>query len=354
MTLFKSVLRATMLLFFVSSASSQDSEWTVTTFTMNSTAIADNLLGLDHARSVRVWLPPSYAVSEKRYPVIYYLHNYGWSNGQMDEVERVHEVFQRAVTRGLVREFVFVAGDFTATPYAGTFYGNNPVVGRWFDHIENELVPEVDRRFRTLPREEARGLAGDFIGGYAALRFAMLRPGTFSSVYAMHPVGTGIGERLMRHAPDWRILNTAASIEEVQDASGATLAFLMMAQSYAPNPGKPPLYADFMVDLNTDGELIVDAERTRDLHRQFLLDHQIAERVEALQQLRGLAFDWGRYDSNPDHVYANQKFTRELDEFQIEHFAEEYRGNQWAEKWVPYGRVEDRMLPFFDRFLEFD
>ncbi|PUA27032.1 MAG: hypothetical protein B0W54_19570 [Cellvibrio sp. 79] len=40
--------------------------------------------------------------------------------------------------------------------------------------------------------------------------------------------------------------------------------------------------------------------------------------------LIGFKMDWGRYDDNPDHVYANQKFTRILDDYGISHQAEEY------------------------------
>jgi len=43
-----------------------------------------------------------------------------------------------------------------------------------------------------------------------------------------------------------------------------------------------------------------------------------------------------------------------LNDLGIEHIAEEYNGDQWSEKWVPFGRVENDMLPFFQRHLEFD
>jgi hypothetical protein len=65
-------------------------------------------------------------------------------------------------------------------------------------------------------------------------------------------------------------------------------------------------------------------------------------------------FDWGRYDDNQDHVYANQKFTRVLDEYAVEHQAEEYRGGAWDENWIEHGRVADRMIPFFARYFEFE
>ena len=62
--------------------------------------------------------------------------------------------------------------------------------------------------------------------------------------------------------------------------------------------------------------------------------------------------DWGRYDPNQDHVYANVAFSRKLEEYGITHSAEEYAGNEWNQLWVPNGRVEADLLPFFAQYLE--
>lgn len=327
--------------------------WQVDTFQLHSKVLVPNKLDINPQREIRVWLPPNYSGSKKSYPVIYYIHNYGWSSQQMQDVEGVGDTFQRALERGQSDEFIFVVGDFTATHTPGVFFGNNSVVGRWWDHIVDELVPAIDQRYRTLANPNSRGLSGDYLGGYCAIRVAMERPGIFSSVYALHPVGTDTGERLMRHAPDWQALHQAKSYTDLAKTSGATQAFLAMAQSFAPNPNKPPFYVNFMVNLEGD-ELKIDANATTSMHNNFLLSRRVGNYVDALKALRGFMFDWGRYDSNQDHVYGNQKFTRVLDEYDIPHFAEEHRGNAWSEKWIPYGRIEDRLLPFFNRYLVFE
>lgn len=71
------------------------------------------------------------------------------------------------------------------------------------------------------------------------------------------------------------------------------------------------------------------------------------------KSLRGFKLDWERNDGNPDHVYANQAFTRELDEFGIPHEAEEYSSVWGHGVWAEDGRIYAEVLPFFGRHLAF-
>lgn len=342
-----------LVLLAIPSVSAATGEWSVEQFEMSSSILSDNKLGIDPSREVVVWLPPSYHSSNKRYPVVHYLHNTGWSAQQLRDNDKLDEVFKRANLNGKIDEFIFVAGDFRSADGYGFFYANNSIVGRWLDHIVEELVPAIDKRYRTMPNANSRGVSGDFIGGHGALMLAMKHPDVFSSVYALHPVGTDRGDRLMRGVPDWRVLNSAKSIAEVRQAGGANSVFLAMAQAFTPKLDKPPLYAHLMVEVK-NRELVVNAENTRVLHKQFLLSHWVPSHASALRSLRGIGFDWGRFDDNLDHVISNQKFTRLLSEYGIEHIAEEYNGNQWSELWHEHGRVENDMLPFFQRFLIFN
>lgn len=341
------ILFAVMILLLAEPTSAQPAP-RLDVFTLSSKILQNTKIGLNPEREIRVWLPPTYHQTSKAYPVLYYIHNMGWDNTRLFSENRAGDVFDRAFANGKSREFILVAGDFT-TPGWGTFFGNNAVSGRWFDHIINELVPEIDRRYRTLAKPGSRGIAGDFLGGYAAIKMSMLKPQAFASVYALHPVGTATGEKLMRTRPDWQLMNTAKTWEEL---SGREMAFMLIAQAHAPNPDKPPFYADLMVEL-VDGQLQVNDKHTRELQQAFLLDRWVATHTDELRLLKGFMFDWGRYDDNQDHVYANQKFTRELDEYDIEHQAEEYRGGAWDKNWVEHGRVADRLIPFFARHLEF-
>jgi hypothetical protein len=316
---------------------------------LDSRALGGNLVGLDTRRRFKVYLPPGYEGGQRRYPVLYYIHNMNWSARQVFEESRLHEFVERAVERRRIGEIIVVAGDFS-TPAGVNFFGNDVVAGRWIDHIAAELVPYVDANFRTLAVPASRGLTGDFFGAYAALKSAMLRPGQFGAVYAMHPVGTGNGLQPGRWRPNWRLIHEALTWEDLRRDTYAPI-FVAMAQAYLPNASRAPFHCDFMVE-SRGGTLMPDPGNITKLYSRFLLDALLLQHAESLTRLRGLKIDWGRYDATPGHVYANQAFTRKLEEYGVPHFAEEYAGNEWNQLWVPHGRMEMDVLPFFASFLE--
>ena len=49
---------------------------------------------------------------------------------------------------------------------------------------------------------------------------------------------------------------------------------------------------------------MTDSVLTARLRDNFLLESQIPRYADNLKSLRGFKFDWGRSDSNQDHVYA--------------------------------------------------
>lgn len=64
---------------------------------------------------------------------------------------------------------------------------------------------------------------------------------------------------------------------------------------------------------------------------RFFLENIAKDEVENLRKLRGIKFDWGRYNPTFAHVQSNRELTRELDDLGIEREAEEYRGLPWDE-----------------------
>lgn len=316
--------------------------------TLISTVLSENLIGLKPERTIRVYLPASYAKGQKKYPVIYYFHSLGWSNEKFFADGKVQSVLDEAIRTGQLKDCILVAGDFTG-PGLGSFFGNAPSSGRWMDHITQELIPAIDQRFRTYKTADARAAVGDMIGAYAAIKLAMDYPGIFGSVYAMHPFGTATGETLMLSRPDWKKMNQAKSWKDLESDIYSRV-FMFMAQAYLPNPDKPPFYADLMVEQLGE-ELIVNPRHVALLQQNFLLDVRLPTRANNLRQLKGFKMDWGRYDENPDHVYANQKFTRTLDDFGVKHQAEEYSGNAWNQYWEGEERFKSEVIPFLNRHL---
>jgi pimeloyl-ACP methyl ester carboxylesterase len=318
---------------------------------IESSVLKENRVGLDLRRSLKVYLPPGYANSKTRYPVIYMLHSLNWSNERsFAPGSAAQPTFDRAIADRVIPPFIVVAPDYT-TPQVGSFFANSSTTGRWEDYTLQEVIPYIDSNYRTLARVESRAIMGDFMGGYGALLYAFRHPEVFSSVYAMHPVGTGPGLVPMASRPDWNKVYSAKSFADLA-GDPYTPVFVAMSQTFLPNPDRPPFYCDFIVDL-IDGRQELNVGNSQLLKSRFMLDKIVADNFEKVRKLRGIEFDWGRYDPNQDHVYANQAFTRRLEELGIEHFAEEYRGVPWEKYWNDEGRVYTQVLPFFARRLQF-
>jgi enterochelin esterase family protein len=65
------------------------------------------------------------------------------------------------------------------TRFGGSQYINSTATGRYEDYLVSEIVPFVDRRFRTRAESEGRALMGKSSGGYGALVQAMRHTDVF-------------------------------------------------------------------------------------------------------------------------------------------------------------------------------
>jgi len=311
--------------------------------------LSHSLIGTDPARKLAVYLPAGYEGTAQRYPVIYYLPN----PGNFDEGfyrGQVRGLLDRAAAAGEIGKVIFVAADL-ATPLGCSWYVNSPVTGNWEDFMVRELVPYIDANFRTLASRDSRGIAGDFMGGYGAIRFGMTHPEVFGSVYALHPVGTGSGIYTMYSRPDWKLLAHIQSMDQLKDSPYGVI-FTSIFQASVPDVNRPPLYIDLQAHA-VGNTVEIDSAVTERLRDNFLLETMIGKYADNLKSLRGLRFDWARNDGNHDHVYANQAFTHKLNEFGIPHEAEEYNGVWGTGNWGVDGRVYTEVLPFFERHLVF-
>jgi enterochelin esterase-like enzyme len=322
---------------------------TLITEHLASSILQENRIGLDPNRSIKVYLPPGYAGSHKSYPVVYYFHNTYWSPEKMFADGQLAKLLDRGFANRIVNGFIFVAADYS-TPTTGSIYENSPVSGRWLDFTTQELVPFIDSRFRTEHTRESRAAVGDFFGGRGALKLGMTASNVFSIVYALHPVATGTGAIPWASVQiDWQKLYRAKSFTDVGD-DGRTRLFVTIHQAFLPNLQRPPFYCDFFMEPE-NGEPKLNVENIGKMKRGFLLDETLDESAANLRALRGLAFDWGRFDTTQAHVQSNREFSRKLEDLGIEHEAEEYRGGPWDRLWTDDGRFYTRVLPFLARYF---
>lgn len=347
----KIIIFLTLLLAVVGGANAE-SKGTIVTETIQSVVLADNKIGLDPKRDVKIYLPPSYQSTSKRFPVVYFCHNMFWGPDQIIADGRLIGLLDRAMTSNASKEFIMVFANFRG-PGFGSLYENSTTSGRWLDFITQELIPVIDQKFRTLRNSGSRSVMGDFMGGRGALKLAMSYPELFGSVYAMHPVATGNGSLpWARLNINWEKISKAKTYDDLAGPD-RTGIFVAIHQAFLPNPNRPPFYCDFSVEV-VNGERTIRSENMIKAKKEFLLDETLPECADNLRKLKGIAFDWGRYDETFAHIESNRSFSTKLEDLGIRHTSEEYNGTPYDKLWTPDGRFYTRVLPFLNQHLTFE
>jgi enterochelin esterase-like enzyme len=127
-----------------------------------------------------IYLPPDYESStNKRYPVIYWLHGAGGNEaGGIAEAVILHS----AITAGLMPPTIMVI------PNGGrrSEYRDWPEQNILSETmIIKELIPHVDSHYRTQPAPFGRAIEGMSMGGNGCLKLALKYPEMFGSVLAI-------------------------------------------------------------------------------------------------------------------------------------------------------------------------
>lgn len=136
-----------------------------------------------------VSLPPDYATSGKAYPVLYVLD--GWHFPLIVALQnnsiysrRMPPVIVVNISHGPTGYMPLRARDFTPTRMDREPTSGGAAV--FLDFLEHEIIPLVDRTYRTLPGD--RGLLGHSYGGLFALYALEQRPELFQRIVAASPV----------------------------------------------------------------------------------------------------------------------------------------------------------------------
>jgi S-formylglutathione hydrolase FrmB len=130
--------------------------------------------------NICVALPADYAASAPtRYPTLYFLHGLFESERSWSERGGL-QVLEDLLRQGEIGKFLVVLLDGGKTFYVNSLDGHE----RYEDFFVQELVPAIDRKYRTIPHPAARGISGTSMGGYGALHLAMSHPDAFGSASA--------------------------------------------------------------------------------------------------------------------------------------------------------------------------
>lgn len=95
--------------------------------------------------------------------------------------------FQKAWTSGSVPEVIAVFVQHTTPFYDDSYVLNSQNNGPYGDAITRELIPEIDKRFRTVTAPYARVLTGGSTGGWDVLALQIHYPDVFGGAWSLYP-----------------------------------------------------------------------------------------------------------------------------------------------------------------------
>ncbi len=344
----------------------------------SSKILKSNPLGDPHVRKLGVWLPPGYDhAGKKRYPVLYDLVGFtgsGIAHANWKPFgDNLPERAARLIHAKKMGPVILVMPDcFTAL--GGNQYVNSSAIGNYADYLTREIIPFVDREFRTLASRDHRGCFGKSSGGYGSIIHAMKYPqywgavadhsgdAYFDFVY-WHDWPNTLNELAKYRVPkrkagrqnvvrnkklesgldDGRIKRFLQHVwkkEKLSGKEGLAIMNLCMAATYDPDPRAPN---GFRIPFNAEtGEVI--QERWRNWRRHDPINLVSKYRAN-LKSLRGIYIDCGWRDQFHIH-FGSRLLSQRLADAGIKHRYEEFDDD--------HSDIDYRMdvsLPFLYRAL---
>lgn len=151
---------------------------------------------LPSVRDATVFLPPSYAKSRRRYPVVYMQDGnnlFDPATAFLGRPWRLEERLDELWRSGAAEEFIVVGLHNTIdrheeyTPSRDPIEGQGGLATGYLRFVTETVKPLVDRRFRTLRGAAHTGIGGSSLGGLLALYAGFSRPDAFGRVAAFSP-----------------------------------------------------------------------------------------------------------------------------------------------------------------------
>lgn len=130
---------------------------------------------VDRTMKYNIVLPPDYATSDERYPVLYLLHGVGQNYTSWS---RMGVPFYAE----LIGDLIVVMPDGGNSWYVNWAESADGQKNAWEDHIIQDVVGHVDANYRTLARREGRAIAGLSMGGFGALALGLKHSPMFISI----------------------------------------------------------------------------------------------------------------------------------------------------------------------------
>ncbi|HEX3558305.1 MAG TPA: alpha/beta hydrolase family protein [Pyrinomonadaceae bacterium] len=220
-----------------------------------------------------VLLPSDYnrgSSKHRLYPVIYLLH--GLKGSANDWVS------DRAHLADYAAQYPFI---IVVPEGHDAWYTDSATVPneKYESYIVQELIPDVDRRFRTIAAREGRAVAGLSMGGYGSLKFGLKYPDLFAFAASMSGALAAPSWPPGDPTPGW----VSPSIARVYGAQGTATRhdndiFRIVREMPQPtlSPRVPSL-PYFYLDCGTEDGLVTDNRSFSALLIEKKIPHEFRE-----------------------------------------------------------------------------
>jgi enterochelin esterase family protein len=144
-------------------------------------------------RELTVYLPPGYEEARgRRYPVLYLLHGFANDHHSWHRYGRANDILDNLLAQRTIEPFLVVMplgyggahvnGDGTGIPPAS---GDRGDVGMYERDLLEDVIPMIDKKYRTIADRRSRAIVGFSMGGGQAGRFGLRHLETFSRIGIM-------------------------------------------------------------------------------------------------------------------------------------------------------------------------
>ncbi len=150
-------------------------------------------LGMD--RRVYVYTPAGYEDGNRKYPVFYLLHGAGGDEDAWTNIGRTAQIMDNLIAQGKAKPMIVVmpngnanqAGaqnEVPAIPATGEqgMSAYQRLTGKFEAHLVKDLIPFIEKNFRTLTGKDNRAIAGLSMGGAQTQTITNDNPGMFSYI----------------------------------------------------------------------------------------------------------------------------------------------------------------------------
>ena len=205
-----------------------------------------------------VIVPDNYKKSKKKFPVVYLLHGYSGNYGTW--VKSFKEVSQQVDRYGFIA--IGVDGNYSS------WYFDSPIdpTFKYETYIIDELVPFIDKKYKTIASREGRAISGLSMGGHGSLYLSLKHQDVFGAAGSMSG-----GVDIRPFSEKWNIKKRLGAINDFPDNWEKNTVVNLIELNQNNN-------LKLIIDCGVD-DFFIDVNR--ELHQKMLalkIDHDYIER----------------------------------------------------------------------------